>query len=359
MTVAAVARALLDQTDAPLGAVVGYARHGEREIAADGIRTAGGEPMTAETVFDLASVSKVAGTTSAIHRLARTGELDLDSAVGRFLPSSPCDQRTTIRDLLTHRAGLWEWQPFYLSDDPRRAVDALPPRYALGSGRHYSDVGFMLLGRVVEVVAGSGLDVAVRHLVHRPLGMHHTGFGPVTGVVAASSFGDRAEKRMVATGEPYPIVLEPSSTHRWRDEEIVGEANDGNCFHAFAGVSGHAGLFSDAADLLSLGSSLASADLHDLWGETVSAEVFRDGPDAGQALGWRSMPVALEGRRTRMLWHPGFTGCALGFVPGEDLAVVLLTNRLFAATPRPVAHLWASALTAVPDLDLPEREHLP
>jgi len=360
MTVSAVARALRDQPDAPLGAVVGHARRGLVEIAADGLRTTGGEPVTAGTIFDLASVSKVAGTTSAVHRLAHLGELDLDSAVSRFLPGSPCDRRTTIRDLLTHRAGLWEWQPFYLADDPRRAVDVLPLRYTPGTARHYSDVGFMLLGRVIEAVTGSGLAIAVQHLVHGPLGMRSTGFGPVTGVVAASSVGDRAEERMVATGEPYPIVLESRRPHRWRDEEIIGEANDGNCFHAFAGVSGHAGLFSDAADLLALGSSLAREDPHDLWGEAVSADVFRDGPDAGQALGWRSMPIALEGRRTRMLWHPGFTGCALGFVPGEDLAVVLLTNRLFAETPRPVADLWASALTAVPDLDvLPEREQLP
>lgn len=360
MTAAAALDALLGHADAPLGAVVGIVHRGDVDVRAAGARTTAGDPMTSDTSFDVASVTKVAGTTSAVHRLVRLGLMGLDDPVERFLPASPCAAATTVRDLLTHRAGLWEWQPFYLADDPRRALDELPLRYELGTGRHYSDVGFVLLGDIVSAVAGAPLGRALRDLVHAPLGMVDTGYGPVSGEVAASSRGDAAERQMVARGEPYPVVLRWGGRHVWREAELVGEANDGNCFHAFDGVSGHAGLFSSAADLLALAGSLSSHSdaAADLWGEALSADVFADGPDVGQALGWRSLRVSLRGEERRMLWHPGFTGCALGFVPGEDLAVVMLTNRLFADCIRPVTDMWADALAAVPDLAvLPDWEH--
>lgn len=360
MTAVAVLGALLERADAPLGAVVGVSDRGTLDVSAAGVRTIAGEPMTTSTVFDIASVSKVAGTTAALHRLVRLGMMGFDDPLDRFLPASPCAAATTVRDLLLHRAGLWEWQPLYLSAHPRRAVDELPLRYEPGTGRHYSDLGFMLLGDVVSVVAGAPLERALRYLVHAPLGMADTGFGSGAAEVAASSRGDEAERRMVATGEPYPVVRAADRDHVWRTAELVGEANDGNCFHAFGGISGHAGLFATAADLLALAASLSARPdaAEDLWGADVSADVFRDGPDAGQALGWRSLGVSLRGEKRRMLWHPGFTGCALGFVPGEDLAVVLLTNRLFAEKPRPVTDMWVDALAAVPDLTvLPDWEH--
>lgn len=331
---------------------MGYSVRGEVDIAAAGTRDLAGAPVTVDTIFDLASVSKVAGTTSALHRLAHLGELLFEDSVHRYLDTSPCAPTTTVRDLLTHRAGLWEWQPLYFAPDPMHALDVLPLRYAPGRARRYSDLGFMLLGRVVEAVTGASLGEATRELVHSPLAMAHTAYGPVSEPAAASSLGDRFERCMVATGEPYPILLEEPDDFAWREAEIVGQANDGNCFHAFRGVSGHAGLFSTAADLLALGASLASSHLPDdgLWGAGTSAEVFSDGPDAGQALGWGSLDVVVKGEPRRMLWHPGFTGCALGFVPGEDLAVVLLSNRLLAQTPIPVTDLWAKALAGVPDL---------
>ena len=152
---------------------------------------------------------------------------------------------------------------------------------------------------------------------------------------------------MVATGEPYP-VLTADTDFAWRIDEISGVVNDGNCFHALGGVSGHAGLFSTADDLLTLGTALAAPERHpDLWHPETVAELFREGPDTGQALGWRSDTVAISGRPTRMLWHPGFTGCALGVIPGSGIATVLLTNRLFAPEPTPTETLWRAALPAL------------
>lgn len=346
----AVAR-VRDGASAPLGAVIGVRRVGETDIAVSGAADTAGAPVTVDTLFDLASVTKVAATTSALHRLAALGALLFDDTVERYLPHSPCAPGTTIRALLTHRAGLWEWQPLYFTPDPARTVDELPLRYAPDAERHYSDLGFMLLGRIIAAIFGRPLDAAVRELVHEPLGMTRTSFGPASGDVAASALGDAAERRMVATNEPYPVLFDDPG-FAWRDGEIRGDANDGNCFHGFGGVSGHAGLFGAAADLLTLGCALAVPEPSPFWGPAVSADVFRDGPDPGQALGWRSMPVRYRGRDERMLWHPGYTGCAMGFLPGRDLAVTLLSNRLFAERIPTTNDLWAAALTAVPDLEL-------
>jgi CubicO group peptidase (beta-lactamase class C family) len=352
---------LLAGPSAPAGAVVGIRAPGERdEIFAAGRADLAGTAVSGETAFDVASVTKVAATTTALLALASRGALGFDDAVSRFVPHA---RATTIRQLLLHRAGLWEWQPLYLDGgDPVAAADALPPRYAIDEGRHYSDLGFMLLGRIVAAVAGLPLDQAIRDLVTDPLGLRCTGFGPAAAPVAASALGDAAERRMVATGEPYP-VLSPSRDFAWRENEILGEANDGNCFHAFGGVSGHAGLFSTADDLLTLGAALADAEQHtDLWRPDVVTELFRDGPDPGQALGWRSRAVDVDGRRMRMLWHPGFTGCALGLIPEARTSVVMLTNRLLAAHPAPTETLWRSALRTLlgdqPTLD-PEGTRTP
>lgn len=352
MTAAAAVAAVLATDSAPRGAVAGVVTDAGRDIAAGGLADLAGTPMTTETAFDIASVSKVAATTTAILRLVSRGEVGFDDPVDRFVPGTACAPGTTVRHLLQHRAGLWEWQPLYLDHahaDADAAADAIPLRYGLDEGRHYSDLGFLLLGRIIAAVTGLPLDAAVRELVTAPLGLDRTGYGPFAAPVASSSLGDDAERRMVATGEPYPI-LTADRTFAWREDEITGRVNDGNSFHAAGGVSGHAGLFSTADDLLALGAALAAPERHpELWNPDAVAELFRDGPDAGQALGWRSDTVAVGGRPTRMLWHPGFTGCALGFAPGTGTAAVLLSNRLFAPEPASTEALWRTALPALLD----------
>jgi CubicO group peptidase (beta-lactamase class C family) len=296
--------------------------------------------MTRHTGFDLASVTKVA-TTCALHRLAVLGDLTLSDPVERYLPRTACPPGTTLADVLWHRAGLWEWQPLYLvGTDPLDVLATLPLRYPPRQGRHYSDLGFMLLGQVVAAVAGTSLGDAVAALVAEPLGLRHLRYGPIAGDVAAGGVGDRVEQQMVRTGVPYPVLFEEDG-FCWREDVTIGEANDGNAFHAFSGVSGHAGLFGDADDLLTLAMSLADAGADELWGTDVRAQVFADGPDPGQAMGWRSQDWSDDGRTVRMLWHPGFTGCAVGFVPDGGYAVVMLTNRLFAAERLDTATLWA------------------
>lgn len=339
---------VLHHASAPAGAVVGVSTDSHRDVASGGFANSANTPITRATAFDLASVTKVVATTTALLRLSSLDVLQFDDDVSRFLPDAPLAAGTTIRDLLQHRGGLWEWQPLYFAAvPPFEVISRLPLRYPPRSERHYSDLGFMLLGNVVSVAADMPLDDAVRVLVTEPLNMHSTGYGPVHTAVAASSMGDQAERHMVETGEPYPI-LSTRENFPWRDGEVIGVANDGNCFHAFGGVAGHAGLFSTVDDLLTLGSALANPTDHpELWSEAAVTEVLREGPDAGQALGWRSMSVRENGTDQRMLWHPGFTGCALGIIPATRTAVALMSNRLLAATPTSTESLWRAMLPAL------------
>lgn len=348
MSVQQAAMTVLTGDSAPLGAVVGVARPSATITAAAGVANSSRDAVTVGTVFDVASVTKVAATTTALLRLVSLDQLRFDDPLARFLPGTGCAPGTTLRHLLQHRAGLWEWQPLYLDPrDPADQIDALELRYPLDDGRHYSDLGFMLLGRVIAAVAGLRLDAAIRELVTAPLSLECTGYGPIGPAAAASGRGDAAERRMVTTGEPYPVLTDRRD-FPWLEKETVGDANDGNCFHALGGVSGHAGLFSTAGDLLALGAALASPERHtDLWHPDAVADIFRDGPDAGQALGWRSDRVVIDSRERRMLWHPGFTGCALGIIPESATAVALLSNRLFAVAPVTTENLWRAALPAL------------
>lgn len=343
---------------APAGCVLGVEIDGVRSVVAGGRVAAapGAAAMGRATVHDLASVSKVLGTTTALHRLASAGLLDLDTPVAAFVPSFGGAASSTVRELLQHRAGLWEWQPFYLAPgaDPFAALDSVPLRAAPGTERRYSDLGFLTLGRVVEAAAGAPLDRAVQELVAAPLGLRGLGYGPVAAGadVSTSSIGDAAERRMVATGQPYPVLWpDPAGAaagFRWRTEAITGTANDGNCFHAFGGVAGHAGLFAPLDEMLDVAVALGAADEEpELWHPAVTAEFFSAGPDAGQALGWRLAELEAGGETLPLLWHPGFTGTAVGFVPGRRIAVAVAANRLLAAEPRPTDFYWQRATDAL------------
>jgi CubicO group peptidase (beta-lactamase class C family) len=349
------------------GVVLGVSVHGERTIVASGQATVGtAEPMTVDTVFDLASVSKVVGTTTALMALVSTGELRLDMRVSALVPSFAGSSDSTIRDLLAHRAGLWEWQPLYLApgvgDDANAVVDAIEPRYRPGTGRHYSDLGFIYLGRVLEVATGIALADAITELALEPLQLHDTTFHPAAQhssdrPTAASSFGDRAERQMVASGEPYPVRW-PAAGFAWREQELIGQPNDGNCFHAFGGVAGHAGLFSTVEDLLDFADILGGhGGLTAPWDRSVAQEFFAAGPDLEQALGFRRTPIEVAGERHALLWHPGFTGCAVGFVPTLALSMALGSNRLLTSdrdgTPVPTVQLWQPLVEAAAALHSP------
>lgn len=310
-------------------------------------RTGAAEPLWETALFDVASCTKAVATTGAFMALVTRGDLDVDDPLGRYLASP--DPRITLRHLLTHRAGLVEWQPLYLASSSReeavRLAVTLPLRYAVGEGRHYSDHGFILLGAVVETVTGLGLDAAVAELVTEPLGMAATRFGPVDPAAAvACGHGDDIERAMIRDGEPYPVTLEPTVPPRWREHWVRGEVSDGNACHAMAGVSGHAGLFSTLDDMTRFGSALLGDSA--AWTMPVLEAFLTPGAE-GQAVGFWWQPAA----GGPAYGHPGFTGARFLVDPATRSVAVLLSNRLHVMAPGErvppdVAPVWQDYLRA-------------
>jgi serine-type D-Ala-D-Ala carboxypeptidase len=287
------------------------------------------EPLWNGALFDIASCTKAVATTASVMALVTRGELSVDDPLKRFLPSP--DPRITLRHLMTHRAGLVEWQPLYLGSATREEAvalaAALPLRYPVGEGRHYSDHGLILTGAVVERVTGMRLDEAVRTLVTAPLGMSDTGYGPVPAERAvAYGHGDDIEQAMIREGEPYPVTLQRTHTVAFRQGWVRGEVSDGNAFHAMRGVSGHAGLFSTLDDLARFGTALL--DQSPVWSRPVLDAFLQPGPD-DQALGFWWRPAA----GGPAYGHPGFTGARFLVDPAARSVAVLLSNRLHVMAP--------------------------
>ncbi|MGH3505016.1 MAG: serine hydrolase domain-containing protein, partial [Nocardioidaceae bacterium] len=255
---------------------------------------------------------------------------------------------------LHHRAGLWEWWPTYVScsgpDEAIRLVTALPLRYPPRSERHYSDLGFMIVGRAVEEVTGLRLPDAFAELVGTPLGLSGIRYGgpPAGTAAAASSPGDRGERRMIETGEPYPVPVDASRFDRWRNHVLVGEVDDGNAFHTFGGAAGHAGLFGTVAALHALGRALLdSASGRGIWSPDVVHEFWTNGPDDGQLLGFWSRTTVVGSCRAQAIGHTGFPGVGFAVLPEHDASVVLATNRLHVrGEPARFVPMWSTALDA-------------
>ena len=318
------------------GRVVHERAYGVRQLHDDGIRPLPNPPpMRTSTVFDLASVTKVMATTMALMLLVDRGVVELDAPAWRYLPElrGPRFDSIQVRHLLTHSAGLAQWQPlYYHASTPAEAyarIRAMPLEWGVGEGRHYSDLGFMLLGYLVERVSGRPLDAFLRDALYRPLGLEATGFRPSPAegrAFAATELGNRYERRMVYdTAFGYRVADDPRSWDGWRDYTLVAEVNDGNAWYAHGGVAGHAGLFSTAGELGTLLDLLLEGGTLD--GRRIlspaTIETFLTPEEHGHFLGWMHPP----GTPPRTFAHGGFTGTWVGAVPEHRLSAVLLTNR--------------------------------
>jgi CubicO group peptidase (beta-lactamase class C family) len=328
--------------------------HGDQiSYAAGGLAQLGSSvPMQWSTRTDAGSVTKIMATTTALMALVDAGALDLDRPIGPYLPSTadPTVRGLTPRDLLEHQGGLWEWWPLYLSGardaDAVAMAAGLPPRRRPGTGRHYSDLGFILLGTIVARLTGTDLAASVEDLVLSPFGLTSTAYAtPVQGAaVAASSTGDSLEQEMIRSGVPYPVPGTVEQFDRWRSHILIGEVNDGNAFHAFGGVSGHAGLFTTAEDLLRLATGLR----HSLTGDgplraSTVATFLTPGRDPAQALGLRIWSL----KSGPAYGHTGFPGVAFALLPEQNAALAMITNRLHVSgSPRSTEDMWLRVLTA-------------
>lgn len=350
---------LLAGENAPPGAVLGVSHGGGRVFRSGGYAQAFTEDgpladpvrMTEDVASDLGSVTKVLATTAALMTFVTREHLSPAAPVSAFVPQARGREvgTATLEDLLRHRAGLWEWWPLYVGARGREAalerVVSLPLRYPPGTGFHYSDLGFMLLGAVVEACGGAPLPSVLRSRVLEPLGLAGVSFArPADGLaVASSSNGDAIERRMIATGDPYPVTVDVSAFDGWRDRVLTGEVNDGNAFHSFGGVAGHAGLFAPATDLLRFGEALLASLRGDgPFDPVVVRDFLTPEGDGEQALGFRIWPdLGAAG-------HLGFPGVGVAILPEWDLAVAMVTNRLHVrgTSVRPTDQLFRLALTA-------------
>jgi CubicO group peptidase (beta-lactamase class C family) len=276
-------------------------------------------PARTDTLYDLASISKLFTATCAL-RLVEDGKLRLDDAVARFLPEfgSNGKEAITIRQVLTHSAGLpaylklWELEPTPAAR-LRRALEVAPTDPP-GTVYRYSDLGLIALGHLVEQVAGAGLDRVVAGTVTEPLQLRHVQYRPPA-----------ALKPLIAPTE------DESAVGRGL---VWGEVHDENAWY-LGGVAGHAGLFGTADELGVFaqafldGGTRGGARL--LRPETV-AEMTRNqiGKLEWQGLGWELNADFYMGRLAapETFGHTGYTGTSLVVDPRRQLVVVLLTNRV-------------------------------
>lgn len=299
------------------------------------------EPMTTEHLFDLASLTKVFGTTFGIMLLVDQHKIGLADPVHKWLPEfgSGEKKQITVRHLLTHSAGLFQWKPTYYhastKDEQYQYIASLPLKWAVGEGRHYSDLGFMLLGRIIENVSGRPLNQFLQYELYEPLNLQHTTFTPDTtkfNAIAWTSHGNPFERRMIydeAFG--YDVDVNPQSWDGWRTYSLQGQVNDGNAWYGAGGVAGHAGLFSTVADLQKLVTLLLDKGRYE-GKQLISAAVidtFLTRNKFNNGLGWAMDPnvISAEGTPSGTFGHTGFTGTNVVVIPEKKLSVILLTNR--------------------------------
>ena len=301
----------------------------------EGRRLASPPLMRINTMFDMASVTKVMGTTMAMMLLVDRGRIELDAPVWRYLPDfrGPHLDSITVRQLLQHASGLVQWQPLYYhaanSAQTYAVIRQMPLGWGVGEARHYSDLGFMLLGYIVERVSGQRLDRFLDDNLYGPLRLKSTAFIPRAHgfrEFAATEQGNVYERHMVYDSTfGYRYLGDPTAWNGWRQHVLIGEVDDGNSYYANGGIAGHAGLFSTAGDLRVLLELLLNrgscAGRQCIRPSTVDAFLTLD--KYQNYLGWQAPAYLPAGSFS----HTGFTGTYVAGVPRYGLGIVLLTNR--------------------------------
>lgn len=279
--------------------------------------------VSAETIYDLASLTKVVGTTTAVMVLFDEGKLHLDDPVSRFIPefTGGGKENVTIRMLLEHRSGLPAgrdlWRLAHTPEEARATVISTPLVAAPGQTYEYSDLGADMLGFIVEAVAGESLDAFLQRRVFTPLGMSDTHFRPDASI----------------RGRIAPTEITPP-----RGYPLRGEVHDENAY-ALGGVAGHAGLFSTVSDLSIFAQMLLNGGVYDdvriVSDSTV--QLFTRRAAGTRALGWDTCAGAFgcgQYLGANAYGHTGYTGTSLWIDPDREMFVVLLTNRVHAARAR-------------------------
>ncbi|MBK9963834.1 MAG: beta-lactamase family protein [Holophagales bacterium] len=315
------------------GAVVLVGRHGKvvyRKAYGNRAVVPAPEPMTADTVFDLASLTKVVATATSVMALVEDGRVRLQDRVAKHIPEfasgGGARDQVTVEQLLTHRAGLVADDPMALYSGSREEIFERKYRQPLvaapGSKFLYSDVGFEVLGEIVRRVSGLPLDEYAKKRVFAPLAMKETGFLPL-------SPSSPSKKSPSSLSLPLSRI---APTERINGEIRRGAVHDPRAY-ALGGVAGHAGLFSTADDLARFcaamlrggGGVLSPAGVASM----MRPRFYGDGVLRG--LGWDVGSSYSTNRGDLFplgsVGHTGWTGTSMWLDPATDTFVILLTNR--------------------------------
>jgi len=298
--------------------------------------------VNVDTIYDAASLTKPVVTTTLVAMQVEAGRIGLDLPMARFLPEwndgPNLDWRktVTVRNLLTHSSGLPAHKDYFLTLHSKRefiaAICREPLEYAPGTKTVYSDLGFILLGEILERATGKTVDQLAHEQIFAPLDMADTTFNPPKNILSR-----------IAPTENDTV---------FRKRLVEGEVHDENAF-AMGGVAGHAGLFSTAGDLAAFCQMLLNGGIyghHRLMTRATVSQFTAPQAVAGNArtLGWMTpTPNSSSGRyfSPRTYGHLGFTGTSIWIDPDRQLFVILLTNRVYPtrendkiAAVRPAVH---------------------
>jgi beta-N-acetylhexosaminidase len=306
------------------GAVVAVGREGSLvHLKAYGRRTYDKDAaaMTTDTLFDLASLTKVIATTTMAMMLVDEGAIRLDRPVREYFSTfrGGAKEQVTIRHLLTHSSGIDWWAPLYKEARtmPEYLNRILPMdlKYEPGTKSVYTDLGVMMLGDILERSSGMDINAFAKSRIFEPLKMRDTGYKPP---------------------EPLRARIAPTEIdNEWRKRLVWGEVHDENAF-GLGGVAPHAGLFGTAPDLARFAAMLLNGGVFEhrryISPGTLTEFTTRGSvPDSSRALGWdtpglNSSAGTLMSKRA--FGHTGFTGTSMWLDPETGVFVILLTNRV-------------------------------
>lgn len=268
--------------------------------------------------------------------LASEGELELSERFSKYYQFKNTNimnklKDITIEELLNHSSGLIPWYPFYTETGKsfEDILDNIVRKHPLKRGIvQYSDINFILLGKLIERIMGKTLNISLNELVFKPLNLQNTEFKPLEDNLVATEYGNKIELNMVRD--------RGLSFKGFRDvnKPIIGKPNDGNCHYYFGGISGHAGIFSTAEDLnvlCTLYQNKGRFDNKTIIKEMIIDKSFINYGD-GRGLGWQISNLYPEG-----LGHTGFTGTSIYLNLKRKFNVIILTNRLHVDKPVNIA----------------------
>lgn len=274
------------------------------------------------TIYDLASLTKVLATTTGAMICVDKKFFSLNDKVSRYIPTfaSNGKEKITIKNLLLHNSGLAAWKKYYgknlSKEEILNDIYKSKPEFEPGTKTLYSDLGMIVLGKVIEEVSNKSFDEFCNEEIFNPLKMNDTFFNPP----------DSVKDRIPPT----------ENDNYWRMELIKGEVHDENA-SLLGGSAGHAGLFSTASDIARLLEMIMNKGKSNnnqlIKKETVVLFTTKKNPEKDRLLGWdsKSEKGSSAGKKfsTESFGHTGFTGTSIWIDPVRNLFVVFLTNRVY------------------------------